>query len=193
LSKSKIIVLGAVGVLVLVMVGFVIFPFIGAGVSANMETQFVDENGDLIQMPMAWYIGESEVSGFKTTVSWTGTGQEFKLDTLKVDVLIKFYVVEYFQAETVETLITSYSDSEYGALTGSKAVTWYFANWLDTNTNSNWNIKIVGELDATVDDAYNQAIAVEPWSDSYTFTLSWSADAGSFSITGIIDGPASVP
>jgi hypothetical protein len=153
----------------------------------NMSVQFTNAQGDPIGPTLAFYGPEGqEAHGFSVTVSHQGTGSEYRLSTLYVDGLMEFYTVTYGRDGPYLDFIDSHSWVSRNP-SGSESNIWYFGNWFDTTVSSSWTIRVVGHLEVTVEDAYGQAVDVEPWTDYVEFDVTWKLDTGSFSITGTID------
>lgn len=182
MRKSYIVL----GLIALVVAGVLILPTaIQQGTNGQLKVAFFDSEGNRVADNYAWYVSGVEVASMDVTVTWSSTGNDIDWSTFSATGTI--VLQEWKEVWNGEESRTYWADIATESISstepnGQFSTSFVFDDLLDSSSQSSWTLRVRGQLTGSVYDIYGNKLDVG-WADEYQFTVSYEADAGTFSFS----------
>jgi len=149
----------------------------------STAVEFYDEDGNLIDVPMAITAGGQEVTTMSVTASWTVEGENIEPGTFNINVLIEIEMFNLVQMRYFHLDSHTFDSSEY---VSSESHTWVLADLLpmgDQDKTDGWGLRIFAVFTPTAVDLGGEPVAPESSTTSpIDASLTWDDQAGTLSI-----------
>jgi len=190
-------------VLVLMAIGISLIPiageFMGEGdewdpdnddvneTSYNMLVTLEDADGNPVTVQplrlFSFYYQSTKVTQITVTASWESSGANINWATFQLDGVLTVYCERWRGEDLIRTEEASQIFDSNEA-TGEFSKTWQLADLLIESTDAQ-TLDIRLSMDASVQDSYG-TLLTDSTADFVTVPFSYSADPGTFSLTGSI-------
>jgi len=183
-NRNTVIVL-AVIVVGLVAGAVFVLPLLVPPPAMSTMVEFYDDDGNLIDVPMAIMAGESEVTTMKVTASWAVEHENIQEGTFNMNGVIRIGLVDQYTLKVNSLDDFSFDSSEY---VSSESHTWIltellFNHMTATDKLQGWILEIRAVFTPTATDL--EGNPVEPGATTTTpisASLSWSSQTGALNI-----------
>lgn len=156
------------------------YRFLTGNKTMSTLVEFHDDDGNLVNVPMAIQAGGADVTTMTVEVSWVIEESGIQSDTFNL--YAKIYVDCKDRAGVWQSIAMK-TFPYITQLTSSRSITWTLVNILDMSLDDiGWELKIWGYLYATATDLNGDPVEVEKETAPIYPTLTWSMQTGTLSI-----------